>query len=220
MIRQLILCAAACSTVGCTTFTTVRSAEIAPGASWTLQGSTSTKVGDDAGWFYSADCSSDCSRSVAATDFVWTHGAVSEKGGGATLGFGLSGLFPYAEGYVQLGTSKTVPFGVGGRLGLPFGNWREHRVYGRVDLVRGKTRFLWNPGVVITTGNSPNGSNASTMLGIANGFGLELDEENAVLTPSISIVRARAERTSYGTRIGPSSSTFLTAGLSMTFRRR
>lgn len=207
---------------GCTTFTTVRSAEVTPGPAVTVQASLSTPPGEDAAWFWTYECGASCNNSVNGSDLVFAQGLGTKSGRGATVGFGTSGVYPYVEVYTQLGASKKTPFGVGGRLGIPASSWSEHRVYARLDFASGdgKTRLLWNPGIVVTTGASPNGENPGTFIGIANGVGLEMAEGNMAWTPSLSIVSGRAGRTSYGQTYGPSYSTFATAAMSVTFRRK
>jgi hypothetical protein len=207
-------------TTGCATFTAVRSAEVSRGPAVTIQGSASTTVGDEAGWFYGYDCASSCDRPVAGVDLGFAQGIGGDVARTA-IGFGVSGVFPYVEVYRQLGFSGRAPFGIGGRLGIPFTSWAEHRLYGRVDLVTSGagSRFMWNPGLVVTAGQSPNGENTGTLLGVANGFGLEVGQGRVVFAPSLSVVTARASHRSYGQQHGPGYSTFATAAMSVTFRR-
>jgi hypothetical protein len=205
----------------CTTFTSVRSAEVRPGPSFSAQASASSPVGDEAGWFYAYDCSSRCSMPVVGGDFSLASGFGTAGGRGTTIGIGTSGFYPYVEFYTQLDASQRRPVGVGGRLGIPLGGWMEHRIYARVDVANqdGSQRFLWNPGLVLTTGSSPNGANGGSVHGLANGVGVQLGNGGVVWTPSVSLVVARAGHESYGQPATPEWSAFMTAGMGVTFRR-
>jgi hypothetical protein len=132
----------------------------------------------------------------------------------------LNGFFPYVEGYLQLGRSGTNPYGVGARLGIPLlGRWSQHQLYARVNRSIGSGVLLWNPGLLLHHGRSPNGENPGSLFGVVNGFGWQHGEGPVVLTPSVAVVFARAQRNSYGQRFSEST-VFGTAGLSLTLRRR
>lgn len=220
-MRLVLAAVALIGVASCTTFTSVRSAEVRPGPSFSAQASASSPVGDEAGWFYSLECVSACNTHVAGGDFSFASGFGTASGRGATLGIGTSGFFPYVELYTQLDASSRHPFGIGGRFGIPLSGVSEHRVYARVDVANedGSQRFLWNPGLVLTTGNSPNGENPGSVLGLANGFGIQLGNGGTVWTPSVSLVIARAGHESHGQPATPEWSAFMTAGLGVTFRR-
>jgi hypothetical protein len=206
----------------CTTFTSVRSAEVRPGPSFHAQASVASPVGDEAGWFYSYDCSSACNTAVAGADVDFATAFSTAGGRGSTIGIGTSGFYPSIEFYTELDSSRRHPFGLGGRLGLPLlGGWSEHRVYARVDVANreGTRRFLWNPGVVLTTGSSPNGQERGSVMGLSNGFGLQLGDGPVAFVPSFSVVAARGGHSSYSHPATPEWSAFATAGLGVTFRR-
>jgi hypothetical protein len=219
-----MLCALALTTVAsaCTTFSTVRSAEVNRGSSVTLQASGSTRTGDEAGWFWSYDCADACATHVPGTEVAWAYGSRdSVRGKGTAIGFGITGFYPYFEAYAQLAGGRT-PFGIGGRIGIPAIGWSEHRLYARVDRVSadGMSRLLWNPGLILTTGNSPNGENPGNFIGLVNGFGVQKDGENVLWVPSVNVIAGRAIRRSYSRVNGPEYSVFATAAMNVTFRRR
>lgn len=202
----------------CTSFATVRSAEVPAGPSLTVQASVASPPGDEAAWFWGLDCARDCDRSIPGGDVVLAYGRTPRAGRAFTLGVGISGwLYPYAEGYLQLGGSARLPVGVGARLGLPAQSWTEHQVYGRVDVPLGdRMRLLWNPSAFYHVGKSPNGQNPGRFTGHVQGLGLQLGTGTAVVTPSVAVVSGRAERESYGQRYGPESRVFGTAALGVT----
>ena len=212
----LVACAGAC-----TSFATVRSAEVRPGAALTVQASVASPPGDEAAWFWSADCAQNCNRTIPSADVVLAHGWSRRDARAFTLGAGVNGTHPYAEGYLQLGASARRPFGVGARVGLPVQRWTEHQLYGRLDLPLGtRTRLLWNPAVFYHTGNSPNGENPGTFVGLVQGLGLRLGAGSAAVTPSVAAVWGRAEHRSGDQRYGPASRLFGTAALSVTLQPR
>jgi hypothetical protein len=214
-----LLCAAAL-TGGCTAFSTVRPATVSPGPSLIVQGSIAQPPGDQAAWFYAFDCANYCSRAITSTDVVFTVGNVPSdpQRGPVAIGIGVNGLTPYIEGYWQLSRSAT-PYGIGLRLGT-FGRWWEHQLYLRFErAIDRETKLLWNPGVLLRSGNSPNGENPGRLLALVNGFGVELGSGPVAFTPSASVVLSRAGHTSYGVQYGPETRLFATGALSVTFRR-
>ena len=205
------------STTACTSFSTVRSAEISPGPSLGVQASASLPPGDDAGWFWSFDCAFNCNHAIVGGDVGVTYGWPGAKGGFA-LGVGTAGTHPYIDAYAQLSTGRS-PFGVGARLG-PFGNWREHQVYARYDVrFNDRSRLLLNPALFIHEGESPNGANPGKFVGFVQGVGILFEGRNVSWTPAVALVAGRAERTSSGQKFGPSTSVFGAASLGMTLHR-
>jgi hypothetical protein len=216
-IRLVLLVVAA---AGCTSFGAVRSAEVTSGPTGTLQLSVATPPGNDAAWFWSFDCESECDRIIPSYDIAYTHGF-----GGADrrvpfeLSFGLSGSYPYTQGYAQFGLGR-FPWGVGLRLGIP-ANWHEHQLFGRFDvLLSDRTRVLLSPMLFYHTGNSPNGENPGSFLGLVQGIGFELRGERVSIIPAVSLVAGRTERESYGQKVASSSTVFGTASVSLSFHRR
>jgi hypothetical protein len=207
--------------VGCTSFATVRSAEVHPGTSAALHASASTRPGSVAGWFWADDCEQACDRAVAGGDAGITHGWPRGGGAGAVaLGVGVSGVHPYVDGYVQLGAGRR-PFGVGARVGPPLTGWREHQLYARYDVpLGGRARLLLNPAFFVHEGRSPNGENPGTFLALVQGVGLLLEGERVSWTPAVALVAGRARRTSYGERYGPERSVFGAASLGVTVHQR
>lgn len=207
-------------TAACTSFATVRSAEVRAGPSVALQASASTRPGDVAGWFWSYDCAQACDHPVVGGDIGLTYGWPGSGGSKAfALGAGASGTHPYVDGYLQLGAGRH-PFGIGARVGPPVTNWREHQLYGRYDVrVGGITRLLLNPAVFLHEGRSPNGENPGSFLGFVQGIGLLLEGERVSWTPAVALVAGRAQRTSSGQRYGPVGSVFGMASVGVTLHR-
>jgi hypothetical protein len=205
---------------GCTSFATVRSAEVRPGTSVALQASASTRPGDVTGWFWSYDCAQACDHPVVGGDVGLTHGwPRGGAAGGFALGVGLSGTHPYVDGYLQLGTGRH-PFGLGARVGPPVTTWREHQLYARYDVrLGGTTRLLLNPALFLHEGRSPNGENPGSFLAFVQGVGLLLEGTRVSWTPAVALVAGRAQRTSNGQQYGPVRSVFGTASLGATFHQ-
>lgn len=205
---------------GCTSFATVRSAEVRPGPSAMLQASASTRPGDVAAWFWSYDCAQFCDRPVVGGDGGFTYGRSRASGAGAlALGVGVNGMHPYVDGYLQL-AGGSQPFGLGVRVGPPVTSWREHQLYARYDVRAGGRRLLLNPALFIHEGRSPNGENPGSFIGFVQGVGLLLEGEHYSWAPAVALVAGRAQRTSSGQRYGPVWSMFGTASLGLTFHRR
>ena len=80
------------ATVSCTSFATVRSAEVQPGPSLALQASVTTLPGDDAGWFWSYDCEAECNDPIVGGDAGFTYGWAGAKS--FALSAGASGSHP------------------------------------------------------------------------------------------------------------------------------
>lgn len=204
---------------GCTSFSTVRSAEVMPGPSVTAQASLSTPVPDATGWFWSFDCAQDCGHAIPGGDVGVTWGTSRARAGAFALGVGMSGAHPYIDGYLQLGAGRQ-PFGLGVRLGPPVTSWREHQLYARWDArLGGATRLLLNPALFVHEGRSPNGENRGSFVGFVQGIGLLHVGERVSWGPSVAIVAGRARRTSYGQSYGPERAVFGTASLGMTWHR-
>ncbi len=211
----------ASAAVGCASFSTVRSAVVSSGSAFTAQATVASPPGDAAAWFWSFDCEQRCDHAIAGGDLAYAYGRGATSRRPYTVGAGLNGTFPYVEGYLQLDTSRTRPFGVGVRGGLPVGGWMEHQVYARYDVkMTSGVRLLWNPGVLYHTGHSPNGENPGTFVGVVQGFGAAVGSGARVITPSVAVVWGRTARRSGATQIGPVSQVFGSAGLSVGFRRR
>jgi hypothetical protein len=219
VIRLLPYAVLVIASAACTTFSTIRSAEVRPGPGLTVQGAMAWSPGDAAGWFWSIECESHCNHAIAAMDFALAFGSTGAMP--VALGFGLNGTSPYVDGYLQLNKSRGLPFGVGARIGLPFESWNEHQVYGRLDIPLARdARLLYNPGVFYHTGTSPNGQNPGSFLGIVQAVGMEMGDGSMTITPGLSLVLGRAERNSYGDQIGPEHRPFLTTSVAIAFKRK
>jgi hypothetical protein len=204
----------------CTAFATVRSAEVRPGPGATVQASYASPPGDDAAWFWSFDCAHRCDHAIPAVDVVLEYGWRPPTGLAYTLGFGVSGVHPYLEAYVQLPASRRRPVGVGGRLGLPINSWNEHQIYGRLDVpLTPRQRILLNPAVFYHSGRSPSATNSGSFLGLVQGVGIEFDMGTASIRPAAALVWGRAERRSDGQQFGPTTRVFGTASLAVSVHR-
>ena len=216
----LLYAGLAAASVGCTSFSTVRSAEVREGLSLTLQASTTTPPGDEVAWFWAFDCAERCDHMISSFDVAATIG--SSGAPAFSFGAGLNGLLnPYLEGYLQLRQSPSTPFGIGGRLGLPVTGWASHQLYARYDVPvwSGRTLLL-NPGIFYHTGNSPNGELPGHFIALVQGIGLQFGSETASIVPAMSVGVGRGERESYGNAIGPFTTVFGAASVSITLQRR
>lgn len=204
----------------CTSFSTVRSAEVHAGPSALVQGAATTPLDDDAGWFWSFDCDRECGDQVISGDAGVAYGWRPDGSARAfALAIGTSGTHPYVDGYLQLDGGRR-PYGVGVRLGPPVTPWREHQLYGRLDVPMGEgRRLLLNPAVLVHEGRSPNGENPGTFVGFVQGVGLLLEGERVSWTPSLAIVTGRTRRTQGDVEIGPSWSTFGVAAVGVALHR-
>jgi hypothetical protein len=219
-LLSLVLFLVCGTAASCTSFATVRSAEVHPGPSLTAQASISTPPGDGPAWFWTYACASGCDRAIGGFDAALAFGRT--EGTPFTIGAGASGLlYPYVEGYVQLGRGER-PYGVGARLGVPVIGWVEHQVYGRYDVRLGNgRRLLLNPGLFYHGGNTPNGENPGHFVALVQGVGLLLEGERASVVPAFSIVAGRGERESFGREDdGPFTSIFAAASVNISLHRR
>lgn len=204
----------------CTSFATVRSAEVFPGPSYAMQGSVSTPPGDIPAWFWSFSCADPCNHPIIGGDAGITYGWAREPRSRAfALGAGLNGMHPYVDGYVQLGAGRR-PFGIGLRAGLPIYSWREHQLYARYDVrLNESTRLMLNPALFVHEGRAPNGASPGSFVGFVQGVGVMFEGEYISFTPAVALVAGRAERNSYGQRYGPVGTVFGAASLGLTFHR-
>ncbi len=204
----------------CTGFGTLRSAQVAPGPSFQIQASVTSPPGDDAAWFWSL-CADHCDHAIAAPDINLGYGFVSATGPTGAVSLGISGTFPYVDGYLQLGKRERAAEGLGVRVGLPLGGWNEHMVYGRIDRPLGRhQRLLLNPGIFYHGGNSPNGENPGTFLGLSQGFGLLFEGTHASFAPGVTLIVARVDRSSYGQTVASDWTGFAVFSASVMFHRR
>lgn len=201
---------------GCTTFATVRSAEVSPGPRIDGALAVSTPPGDAAAWFWSFDCASDCDHVIFSPELSFSYGWDPESSGSPfEVGAGFSGTHPYLHGYYQL-RSGPHPFGVGARIGIPTG-WRENSIFARYDVILGpQARVLLTSSVFRHSGNSPNGMLPGTFTAFVQGVGFE---HQRFLTPWMAFVVGKVRRESYGERISGVSA-FLVLGLNLTLWRR
>ena len=207
--------------MGCTSFADVRSAEVMPGGQLDVGVTMSTPAGDAASWFWSYDCASDCDRAIFSPNVAFRYGRVPEaRGRPWELGAGTSGTFPYATGYLQLARGPR-PFGVGARVGVPVGSWREDAVFARYDLSSGSTRFVLTPTIFLHSGNSPNGQQPGWFLALAPAFGVQHSFSGVSATGSLTPVVGRTRRGSlnFGLRERwvTGNVAFLVAGVSLGF---
>jgi hypothetical protein len=196
----------------------VRPAQVTPGSTFTIQLSLATPPGDDAAWFWSFDCDAECNRSIFSYDLGYTNG-FDAGGTPFEMGFGISGIYPYAQGYAQLGKGR-VPWGLGMRVGVPAG-WHEHHLFARMGLpLNERTNLLLSPMLFLHTGNSPNGQNPGSFIGFVQGVGLEARGARFTAIPAFSLVAGRTQRESYGRQVASSWTVFGTASVSLSVHRR
>jgi hypothetical protein len=217
--RALAVLVLGAAGAGCTSFATVRSAQVQPGGSLTLQGSLSSPPGDEAAWFWSLSCADDCDHPIASVDAAYAYGWAGDQP--FTLGAGVNGFFPYVEGYAQLSGDSARAFGVGGRLGIPATGWSNHQLYGRLDLpLAGGRRVLWNPGVFLHAGRSPNGLSRGHFVAMVQAVGLEHRGPRRTIVPALALVVGRGRRDRDREDEGSFTTVFGAATVSVTFHRR
>jgi hypothetical protein len=216
---HVLLLLAVGTSASCTSFGAVRSAEVLPGPSLTVQGSISTPPGDGPAWFWSFDCAFDCNRVIGGVDAAFAIGQTGRTP--FTVGAGVSGLeYPYLEGYVQLGGGAN-PYGVGARVGLPVTGWTQHQVYARYDVrLKNGQRLLLDPALFYHGGNSPNGANPGHFLALVQGVGVSFEGERVSMVPALSVVAGRGEREGLDQESGPFTSIFAVASVSVSWHRR
>jgi hypothetical protein len=222
MFRLIRLAAALLSLGACTSFNSVRSAEVYRGPAIALQGTVTTAPGDDAAWFWGLDCSSDCNRVLASFDGGVTFGSTSGRTP-FSVGAGFSGiLYPYLEGYAQLNRAEQNPWGAGVRVGVPVQSWTEHQLFARFDRPLGDgKRLLFNPTLFLHTGNSPNGANPGHMLAFVPGVGVLFEGETMSFIPAVSLGVGRGERRSVSRdEGGPFTTVFGTVSMSVVGHRK
>lgn len=203
---------------GCTSFSSVRSAEVNPGVSARVQGAVASRPGEEAAWFFNLDCYR-CSAIPPAVELGIEYGVLPENGRAYSLGASFNGFYPQLDGYVALHTAERSASGIGARVGVPVWSWTSHQLYGRYDRVLGpRTRLLYNPAVGLHIGNSPNGENPGHILTLVQGIGIQFESRNITFVPSFALVLGTGGRTSYG---DPSSFTtaFGTISGSLSFHR-
>ena len=206
----------------CTSFSSVRSAEVHRGPAIALQGTFATAPGDDAAWFWGLDCSSDCNRALASFDGGVTFGSASGRTP-YSVGAGFSGLlYPYLEGYTQLNRAGQNPWGAGVRVGVPLHSWTEHQLFARFDRPLGDgQRLLLNPTVFLHAGKSPNGANPGHMLAFVPGVGVLFEGETMSFIPALSVGVGRGERRRFSNgEGGPFTTVFGTASMSVVVHRK
>jgi hypothetical protein len=203
---------------GCTSFSSVRSAEVHPGVAGRVQAAVALPPGEGAAWFFNLDCYR-CSAIPPAVEVGVDFGVLPENGSAYSLGASLNGFYPQLDGYVLLHTAKRSTAGIGVRAGVPVWSWTAHQVYARYDRVLGpQTRLLYNPAAGLHIGNSPNGENPGHILTLVQGIGIQFESRNVTFVPSFALVLGTGRRTSYG---DPSSFTtaFGTMSGSLSFHR-
>ncbi len=193
---------------GCSTFVPVRSAQVETGGRVEVVATVATPPGEDAGWFFSLDCGATCDASGPALGVGMTVGGRTDGGWAYEVGGGLAGLFPYAEGFLQL-RGGAGPIGVGGGFGLSRGAGFEDVVYRAYDLAEvDGSRVYGTTSLFRHAGRSPNGQVGGSLTALGQGFGIELGP----LAPSAALVVARVGRDDYG-RFRSSRTAFLVLGV-------
>lgn len=208
-----------CVGAGCASFATVRSAEVTPGLAVVVQASVASLPG---GELAQIECGS-CAAAPVSGDVAFAYGLNGGSHVPFTIGAGMTGTYPYLEGYAHLGRGK-MPFGIGARAGIP-PQPMMHELYGRLDIPLARwARVLWNPGVVYLSGHSsgtggffdPSGS--GWFIGTTQGVGIQFGAGNFTLTPSAALVFGRADQMTGRDRFGTPSRAFGTAALSIGLR--
>lgn len=206
---------------GCTSFATVRSAEVRPGPAVTLQAAVAPTVGEAAGWFWAADCVSGCNAPVFGGDLALSYGfRLGDRPQALALGLGTSGMYPFFEGYLQL-TGGPRPLGIGARIATPGLTWKEHQVYVRHDRARGDARrLLLNTGLFIHDGRAPNGSSPGRFVALVQAVGWQTRGERRTWTPAVALGLGRTNRSHPIDGEVIEGAVFGAVSLGITFERR
>lgn len=182
---------------GCTTFVPVRSGEVREGAGLELAVAATTPPGDEAAWFFGLYCSSSCNRPITGLSLAARVGMVPDAGRPFEVGLGWSGVFPYAEGFVQV-TRTPRPVGAGARLGLSRGAWYEDVLFLAYDIDASPGyRLFATTSFFRHAGRTPNGDITGSLVALGQGIGADW---NGIAT-SAALVVGRTERDSYGARV-------------------
>jgi hypothetical protein len=204
----------------CTPFVAVHPAAVEPGVNISFQAALTTPPGDDAAWFWSFDCAFECNHVILAPD-LGVHIATDEAFGlPLQVGVGMAGSSGYTEIYKQMGDAPGRPWGVGGRIGIPWADWSEHRLFARFERPAGDHSLVLNPTLYLYTGNSPNGQNPGTFVAFIQGFGLVDRRERTTVIPALAAGVGRGWRKQYGEEIGPFNTAFATASISIIVHRQ
>lgn len=207
-MRSWALLLISLSNIGCTGFVPVRSATVTPGIRGDLAATVSMPPGDEAAWFWSLDCVSDCDRWIPSLSAAASYGFVQEEGAAYELGVGASGLYPYLHGFVQLRRGPR-PVGVGGRIGLPHDSWREDVLYVAYDVTEEDSgRIVMTTSLFRHGGGTPNGATRGSLVGLGQGLGLV----GGAVDVSLALVVGRVQRESEGRDLS-SSTAFLVLGM-------
>ena len=216
-LAGIAMIVAVCLLSSCTAFSNVRSAVVTPGPTTTFQMSVAPSPGDNAAWLWDFDCQENCNYAIVAPDVVVAVGRGTTSRRPFSVGGGLNGVFPYAEGYLQLDTSSHRPFGVGARVAAPLGGSTGYQLYGRLDIpLNANSRILWNPGIIYTGNHG--GSTNDHFLGLVQAVGLEKGAGPRVFTSSVSLVWGRSARNTNSIFVSKSSTLFGTIAFSFSAR--
>lgn len=196
---------------GCASFAQVRSADVQPGTTIDLGMSVATPPGEAAAWFWNLDCGAVCDGMLFFPNFGVRLGLQPEGGTRPyELGFGVSGIMPYVDAYVQLADGPR-PFGLGARVAT-MGAVSDLTLTGRYDLaLRTGTRVLFNSSAYVLHGDSPNGQTPGNFYAFIQGVGLQPIPDVFL---SLSLVAGHTDRRSYQTRT-TGNTAFVVAGVSL-----
>ena len=201
----------------CTTFGSVRSAEVVRGPSLALQATLS--IPPD-GWSATSDCATDCGLLMPGGDASVTLGTAA----GSTpvsVGAGISGVIPYLEGYAQLNRAGENPWGVGTRVGIPVAPWTEYQLFARFDRpLDGERRLLLTPALYLHTGHARDDRERPTLLAFSQGVGLMYRRADYSVTPSVSLIAGRGERPGSTGQNERYTTVFGTASINVVFHNR
>ena len=180
---------------GCASFAPVQSAQVTPGTRIDVGASLTSAPGEEAGWFWSLDCGASCDTPVFFPHLGMRLGRTPEDGSRPyEVGFGISGVMPYADGYIQMGDAP-YPYGFGLRVGT-LGHLLDVTFTGRLDVpLATGGRLVLNSSLYGLFGNSPNGANPGSFLAFVQGVGIQ-PAPGVML--SVSAVAGTTHRESYG----------------------
>lgn len=197
----------------CTTFASVRPAQVLPGRSVVIQAAASAPPGELPGWIWSFDCADGCNRSVPGLEIGYAHGVSDSTHAWYVEGGIALPVTPYIEAYRQVG-DRSRPRGIGARVGVPTAGWGEYRVFYRTDP---RPHLTANSHLVVASGRSPNRENSATFMALIQSVGLMRKGTTSGFIPAFSFGITRTTRNRYGEQ---ETAAGLLAVLSLTGRLR
>lgn len=178
----------------CTTFVSVRPAQVSHGSSLLLQASATAPPGELAGWMWSFDCAEGCNHGIPGLEIGYGRGISDSTRAWYVEGGAALPVTPYLEVYRQVG-DRSRPRGFGVRVGAPVAGWGEYRAFYRTDP---RPNLTANTHLVVASGHSPNGESSATFIALIQSFGRMSNGATSGFIPSFSFGVTHTLRNRYG----------------------